>query len=79
MIQKLGIEESEVSEFNRVLYKNYGTSMAGLKVYSICNLIYSLVHLHIYACMCVWADVNAVIFVNLQAVGYDFDNDNYHR
>ena len=39
MIQKLGIEESEVSEFNRVLYKNYGTSMAGLKVYSICNLI----------------------------------------
>lgn len=32
MIQKLGIEESGVSELNSVLYKNYGTSMAGLKV-----------------------------------------------
>ncbi|KAJ0083241.1 hypothetical protein Patl1_31311 [Pistacia atlantica] len=43
MIQTLGIEESKVSEVNRVLYKNYGTSMAGLK-----------------------------------AIGYDFDNDDYH-
>ncbi|XVF68805.1 hypothetical protein PTKIN_Ptkin11bG0030600 [Pterospermum kingtungense] len=31
MVQKLGIEENKVSEINRVLYKNYGTSMAGLR------------------------------------------------
>lgn len=31
MIQNLGIEESEVSEVNRVLYKNYTTLMAGLR------------------------------------------------
>lgn len=43
MVQKLGIEESKVSEINQVLYRNYGTSMAGLK-----------------------------------AIGYDFDNDDYH-
>ena len=34
MIQKLGIEGNKVSEINRVLYKNYGTSMAGLRVKS---------------------------------------------
>ncbi|XP_021278706.1 uncharacterized protein LOC110412494 isoform X1 [Herrania umbratica] len=31
MIQKLGIEGNKVTEINRVLYKNYGTSMAGLR------------------------------------------------
>ncbi|GLU11582.1 hypothetical protein SLE2022_283190 [Rubroshorea leprosula] len=30
MVQRLGIEENKVSEINEVLYKNYGTSMAGL-------------------------------------------------
>ncbi|GKV08083.1 hypothetical protein SLEP1_g19765 [Rubroshorea leprosula] len=30
MIQKIGIEESNAAEINQVLYKNYGTSMAGL-------------------------------------------------
>ncbi|OMO91201.1 HAD-superfamily hydrolase, subfamily IA, variant 3 [Corchorus olitorius] len=43
MVQKLGIEENKVTEINRVLYRNYGTSMAGLK-----------------------------------AIGYNFDNDEYH-
>jgi hypothetical protein len=33
MIQKLGIEETEASQMNGVLYKSYGTSMAALKVY----------------------------------------------
>ncbi|XVF61171.1 hypothetical protein PTKIN_Ptkin08bG0108300 [Pterospermum kingtungense] len=32
MIQKVGIEGNKVSEINQVLYKNYGTSMAGLGV-----------------------------------------------
>ncbi|XVE59282.1 hypothetical protein DITRI_Ditri05aG0033400 [Diplodiscus trichospermus] len=31
MIQKLGIEGNKVSEINPVLYRNYGTSMAGLR------------------------------------------------
>ena len=31
MIQNLGIEENEVSEVNRALYKNYTTLMAGLR------------------------------------------------
>ncbi|OMO62036.1 hypothetical protein CCACVL1_23066 [Corchorus capsularis] len=31
MVQKLGIEENKVTEINRVLYRNYGTSMAGLR------------------------------------------------
>ncbi|CAK7331494.1 unnamed protein product [Dovyalis caffra] len=43
MVQKIGIEETEVSQMNSVLYRSYGTSMAGLK-----------------------------------AIGYDFDNDDYH-
>ncbi|KAH7542425.1 hypothetical protein FEM48_Zijuj02G0072200 [Ziziphus jujuba var. spinosa] len=33
MVQKLGIEETEVSKMNHELYKNYGTSMAGLKAF----------------------------------------------
>ncbi|EOA14521.1 hypothetical protein CARUB_v10027751mg [Capsella rubella] len=43
MVQKLGIEEDRVVELNQLLYKKYGTSMAGLK-----------------------------------AIGYEFDNDEYH-
>ncbi|XP_050368745.1 uncharacterized protein LOC126786835 [Argentina anserina] len=43
MVQRLGIEETRVKDVNQLLYKNYGTSMAGLK-----------------------------------AIGYDFDNDDYH-
>lgn len=38
MVQKLGIEEEKVPEMNRALYKNYGTTMAGLKVYYYCPL-----------------------------------------
>ncbi|XP_078179328.1 uncharacterized protein C24B11.05-like [Carex rostrata] len=31
MIEKLGIEESKILELSNLLYKNYGTTMAGLK------------------------------------------------
>ncbi|KAF3330538.1 phosphate metabolism protein 8-like protein [Carex littledalei] len=31
MIEKLGIEESRISELSNLLYKNYGTTMAGLR------------------------------------------------
>ncbi|XP_010483584.1 PREDICTED: suppressor of disruption of TFIIS-like isoform X2 [Camelina sativa] len=43
MVQKLGVEEDRVVELNQLLYRTYGTSMAGLK-----------------------------------AIGYEFDNDEYH-
>ncbi|CAN8301288.1 unnamed protein product [Cochlearia groenlandica] len=43
MVDKLGIDEDGVVDLNQILYKKYGTSMAGLK-----------------------------------AVGYEFDNDEYH-
>lgn len=33
MIQKLGMEESSVPELCISLYKDYGTTMAGLKVF----------------------------------------------
>lgn len=32
MVQKLGIQQNKVFQLNQELYKNYGTSMAGLKV-----------------------------------------------
>lgn len=46
MIQNLGIEESEVSEVNRVLYKNYTTLMAGLR-YSIYVSLNALLFIYI--------------------------------
>ncbi|KAF3454678.1 hypothetical protein FNV43_RR05126 [Rhamnella rubrinervis] len=33
MVQKLGIDEMEVSEMNSAFYKHYGTSMAGLRAF----------------------------------------------
>ncbi|GAV78285.1 HAD_2 domain-containing protein [Cephalotus follicularis] len=33
MLQKLGVEGSKVPELNHFLYKNYGTTMAGLKAF----------------------------------------------
>lgn len=47
MVEKLGIEKSKVSELSNVLYKNYGTTMAGLRAigYSFnCDDYHSFVH-----------------------------------
>jgi putative hydrolase of the HAD superfamily len=47
MIEKLGIDEDGVVELNQILYKKYGTSMAGLKAvgYEFDNDVYhSFVH-----------------------------------
>ncbi|KAM2056870.1 hypothetical protein ACFX16_029621 [Malus domestica] len=47
MIQKLGIDESEVPELCISLYKDYGTTMAGLKAkgYNFdCDDFHSFVH-----------------------------------
>jgi len=41
MVEKLGIDEDGVVELNQILYKKYGTSMAGLKVnYNYLHKIY---------------------------------------
>lgn len=32
MVEKLGIEESKIDDLCNLLYKNYGTTMAGLRV-----------------------------------------------
>lgn len=32
MIEKLGLEESKIPDLCNLLYKNYGTTMAGLRV-----------------------------------------------
>lgn len=33
MVEKLGIEESKIETLGNLLYKNYGTTMAGLRVH----------------------------------------------
>lgn len=74
MISKLGIEEEKVPEMCAELYKEYGTTMAGLRVR------YGLIRV----CVCVWlACLNVLISTPLvsffQAVGYDLDYHDYHR
>lgn len=34
MVEKLGIEKNKIADLGNLLYKNYGTTMAGLRVYS---------------------------------------------
>lgn len=38
MLEKLGVEESNLIELCTVLYKHYGTTMAGLKVIKLCYI-----------------------------------------
>lgn len=33
MVEKLGIEGSKIEDLGNLLYKNYGTTMAGLRVH----------------------------------------------
>jgi hypothetical protein len=35
MVERLGIEESKLAELGNLLYKNYGTTMAGLRVWDL--------------------------------------------
>ena len=35
MVEQLGIDKNKISELGNLLYKNYGTTMAGLRV---CNM-----------------------------------------
>lgn len=41
MVEKLGIDESKSADMCNVLYKNYGTTMAGLRVWFDYSLAFS--------------------------------------
>lgn len=75
MITKLGIDETKVPEMCVQLYKDYGTTMAGLRVWFPCNTSLDVpkyvcsYHCHIIS--------DCYIYV-FQAIGYDFDYDDYH-
>ncbi|KAF7134910.1 hypothetical protein RHSIM_Rhsim08G0250400 [Rhododendron simsii] len=64
MLQHLHIDENEVPKMCLDLYKEYGTTMAGLK----CQL-YSFA---VYQAICL------TVLLQFQALGYEFDNDEFH-
>lgn len=72
MVKELGIEESKIGHLSDLLYKNYGTTMAGLRVYNclyIC-IYYFYLQIDIYLFLC-------LVYVE-QGIGYEFDYDKYH-
>ena len=52
MVEKLGIEESKIENLGNLLYKNYGTTMAGLRVCNFPDPFY------LYVLFCFSASVN---------------------
>lgn len=66
MLHHLQIEESQVPKMCLELYKEYGTTMAGLKVF---YLIKKSVHLN---------QLNLFLSFCEQALGYEFDDDEFH-
>lgn len=79
MVEKLGIDRSNILELSNLLYKNYGTTMAGLRVWfkDISCYTYDwnlLMYLFFFPYNKSFKFVNA-----LQAIGYNFDYDDYHR
>lgn len=81
MVYKLGIDRNITSELGDLLYKNYGTTMAGLKVQSN----WSLFLIHISNSMFIKQNaislfrIGSYEFSLLQAIGYFFDNEEYFR
>lgn len=75
MVERLGIDRSIISDLGNLLYKNYGTTMAGLRVcfFYLGGSFSLLVYVDFYLDI----DINEILF--LQAIGYDFDYDEYHR
>lgn len=47
MVEKLGIEESKIENLGNLLYKNYGTTMAGLRAIGY-NFDYDEYHRYIH-------------------------------
>ena len=77
MAEKLGFENSKIPELSNLLYKNYGTSMAGLRVCFFFNSL-SVSFFKIILRKSLFKVLFLLVFV-LQAIGYDFDYDEYHR
>jgi hypothetical protein len=72
MVEKLGIDESKIENLGNLLYKNYGTTMAGLRVRVHPS---SLMFLLLFCCRV--AQLTILLLFN-QAIGYSFDYDEYH-
>lgn len=79
MVEKLGIDRSKIDDLSNLLYKNYGTTMAGLRV---CFFIY-VTYLYIFVTLLDFITIITLkLILNIfyvQAIGYDFDYDEYHR
>lgn len=73
MLNQLGIEVSEVPKMCLDLYKEYGTTMAGLKVSDF--KILELPKLFLYT----EPDKKTKTEACLQVLGYEFDNDEFHE
>ncbi|CAL9765093.1 unnamed protein product [Musa acuminata subsp. burmannicoides] len=76
LVEKLGIEESKISDLCNLLYKNYGTTMAGLRVIRERKLLFFFAYVSwqtLFLCLCRRFPCVA------QAIGYSFDYDDYHR
>lgn len=43
MVEKLGIDRSKINDLGNLLYKNYGTTMAGLRVSTVAFATFLLV------------------------------------
>lgn len=76
MIDKLGIETSKVPELCFSLYKYYGTTMAGLRVWlknTYCRLFFENAQIRVPLLKSLFCG-----FSSLQAIGYKFDYDDFH-
>lgn len=52
MVEKLGIDKSKIPDLCNLLYKNYGTTMAGLRVW------FSLIYLYLFILLVKWEHTN---------------------
>lgn len=71
MSQLLHIDESEVPRMCLELYREHGTTMAGLKV------MYLVLDYYYYY-YCYFSGQIESLSIKFQAVGYEFDNDEFH-
>lgn len=73
MLQHLQMEETEVPRMCLELYKEYGTTMAGLKVKIWLKFS---VNLKLFCSLLINEFTNYSL--SFQALGYEFDNDEFH-
>lgn len=83
MVEKLGIDKSKILDLGNLLYKNYGTTMAGLRVWFWFTLsFFSWNLLWLFFFQLFWLvkleHIDKLWDSLLQAIGYDFDYDEYH-